>query len=161
SRTLPDLPVFSFVQPLAIPEGVRADRARFGLPEGACVFATAFDAHSDFARKNPLGVLDAFGRAFADHPDGVQLVLRVQNAQGAKGGAASAEAALRARAAADPRVRVVDGALTRAEALSLVASCDVYVSLHRAEGLGFGPLEAMALGRPAVATAWSGNLDYM
>jgi glycosyltransferase involved in cell wall biosynthesis len=56
---------------------------------------------------------------------------------------------------------IVDGTLSRDDVLSLVASCDAYVSLHRAEGLGLGPLEAMALGRPAVATAWSGNLDYM
>jgi glycosyltransferase involved in cell wall biosynthesis len=58
-------------------------------------------------------------------------------------------------------VLIVDGPLAHGDVLALVASCDVYVSLHRAEGLGLPPLEAMSLGRPVVATAWSGNLDYM
>ncbi len=160
-RALPGLPVFHLPQGVWLPEGVHADRARFGIPAGACVFVTAFDTRSDFARKNPLGALEAFHRAFAGAGDGVRLLLRIQNARGAKAAAGSAEAELRARAAGDARVVLVNGALSHADLLSLVASCDVYVSLHRAEGLGLGPLEAMALGRPAVATAWSGNLDYM
>jgi glycosyltransferase involved in cell wall biosynthesis len=128
-----------------------------------CAFVTAFDTRSDFARKNPLGALEAFERAFAGHPEGygVRLVLRIQNARGRAAAPGGPEATLRARATADPRVILVDGELARADVLSLVASCDAYVSLHRSEGLGLGPLEAMSLGKPAVATAWSGNLDYM
>jgi glycosyltransferase involved in cell wall biosynthesis len=164
ARALPELPVFHFTQAVWLPDGVRADRARFGIPSSACAFVTAFDTRSDFARKNPLGALEAFGRAFADRPagdGGIRMVLRIQNARGRAAAPGSPEAALRARAARDPRVMIVDGALTRDDVLSLVASCDAYVSLHRAEGLGLGPLEAMALGKPAVATAWSGNLDFM
>jgi glycosyltransferase involved in cell wall biosynthesis len=163
-RALPDLPVFHFAQAVWLPDDVRADRARFGIPPGACAFVTAFDTRSDFARKNPLGALEAFARAFADRPagdGGVRLLLRIQNARGRAAVPGSPEATLRARAARDARVMIVDGTLSRDDVLSLVASCDAYVSLHRAEGLGLGPLEAMALGRPAVATAWSGNLDYM
>jgi glycosyltransferase involved in cell wall biosynthesis len=162
-RALPELPVFHFAQAVWLPDGVRADRDRFGIPLGACAFVTTFDTRSDFARKNPLGALEAFERAFKGHPDGygVRLVLHIQNARGRAAVLGSPEAALRARASADPRVLLVDGELTHKGVLSLVASCDAYVSLHRAEGLGLGPLEAMALGKPAVATAWSGNLDYM
>jgi glycosyltransferase involved in cell wall biosynthesis len=162
-RALPELPVFHFTQAVWLPDGVRADRARFGIPASACAFVTAFDTHSDAARKNPLGALEAFARAFAGRPagDGERMVLRIQNACGRAAATGSAEAVLRARAAGDPRVVIVDGALARADVLSLVASCDAYVSLHRAEGLGLGPLEAMALGKPVVATAWSGNLDFM
>ena len=160
-RALPGLPVFHFVQAVWLPAGVRADRARFGIPAGTCAFVTAFDTRSDLARKNPLGALEAFRRAFADSAAAVRLVLRIQNARGSAAEPGSAEAELRAAAAGDARVLLVDGPLTHADVLSLVASCDAYVSLHRAEGLGLGPLEAMALGRPAVATAWSGNLDYM
>ncbi len=39
-------------------------------------------------------------------------------------------------------------------------ACDCYVSLHRAEGFGFGMLEAMQLGRPVIATAYSGNMEF-
>ena len=161
ARALPELPVEHFAQAVWLPEHVHADRARFGLPADACVFVTSFDTRSDFARKNPLGALDAFTRAFGGMRENVELVLRIQNARGTAAETGSAEAVLRARAAADARVRVSDGALAYVDVLSLVASCDVYLSLHRAEGFGLAPLEAMALGRPAVATAWSGNLDYM
>jgi hypothetical protein len=51
--------------------------------------------------------------------------------------------------------------LSYADVLKLYASCDVYVSLHRAEGLGLGLMEAMALGKPVIATAWSGNMTFM
>ena len=39
--------------------------------------------------------------------------------------------------------------------------CDCYVSLHRSEGLGLTMAEAMALGKPVIATGYSGNLHFM
>lgn len=164
---LPELPVFHFPNAVWLDAAPRPDRARFGIPESACVFVTAYDTRSDAARKNPLGALDAFARAFplgapgGAGSDDVRMVLRIQNARGAAAAPGSDEAALRERARRDPRVAVVDGPLAHGDVLALVASCDAYVSLHRAEGLGLPPLEAMSLGRPVVATAWSGNLDYM
>ena len=158
---LPELPVFHFPQAVWLDDPVPPDRARFGIPERACAFVTAYDTRSDAARKNPLGAVEAFARAFPRERDDVRLVLRIQNARGLAAAPGSAEATLRERAGRDPRVLVVDGALAHDGVLALVASCDAYVSLHRAEGLGLPPLEAMSLGRPVVATAWSGNLDYM
>jgi glycosyltransferase involved in cell wall biosynthesis len=38
---------------------------------------------------------------------------------------------------------------------------DCFVSLHRSEGFGLGLAEAMLLGKPAIATGYSGNLDFM
>ena len=35
------------------------------------------------------------------------------------------------------------------------------LSLHRSEGFGLVPAEAMLLGRAVVATGWSGNMDFM
>jgi hypothetical protein len=43
----------------------------------------------------------------------------------------------------------------------LMAAADVYASLHRSEGLGLTMLEALAHGKPVVATDWSGNTDFM
>jgi glycosyltransferase involved in cell wall biosynthesis len=39
--------------------------------------------------------------------------------------------------------------------------CDAYVSLHRSEGLGLTMAEAMLLGKPVIASNYSGNLDFM
>jgi glycosyltransferase involved in cell wall biosynthesis len=158
---LPELPLFHFPQSAWLDTTPRRDRARFGIRERACAFVTAYDTRSDAARKNPLGAVDAFGRAFPGQRDDVRLVLRIQNARGTSAAPGSDEATLRECAARDPRIVLVDGPLAHADLLALVASCDAYVSLHRAEGLGLPPLEAMSLGRPVVATAWSGNLDYM
>ena len=44
---------------------------------------------------------------------------------------------------------------------SLINACDCFVSLHRSEGFGRGLGEAMALGRLALGTGWSGNVDFM
>ncbi len=44
---------------------------------------------------------------------------------------------------------------------TLLAACDSFVSLHRSEGFGVMLLEAMAFGKPCIATGFSGNLDYM
>ena len=44
---------------------------------------------------------------------------------------------------------------------ALFARADCYVSLHRAEGFGLTLAEAMALGKPVIATGFSGNTDFM
>jgi glycosyltransferase involved in cell wall biosynthesis len=50
--------------------------------------------------------------------------------------------------------------VTKEEQLSLVASSDCLVSLHRAEGFGLDMLYAMRCGVPVIATRYSENLDY-
>jgi len=67
---------------------------------------------------------------------------------------------LKAMVTGDPRIRVMNQTMTRAEVLALTAECDCYVSLHRAEGLGMGPMEAMLLGKPVILTNYSGVIDY-
>jgi len=55
----------------------------------------------------------------------------------------------------------MDRTIARADQQYLVRTSDVTISLHRAEGFGLSLAEAMACGRPVIATAWSGNLDFM
>jgi glycosyltransferase involved in cell wall biosynthesis len=38
---------------------------------------------------------------------------------------------------------------------------DIVLSLHRSEGFGLVLAEAMLLGRPVIATGWSGNMAFM
>ena len=39
--------------------------------------------------------------------------------------------------------------------------CDCFISLHRSEGFGFGLAKSMLLGKPVIATNYSGNTDFM
>lgn len=113
-----------------------------------------FDFNSSLARKNPLGALAAWAQAFAGDP-ACELTLKTQN------GGLFPDALAALRAAAPDTVRVVDEVWPYAQVQSLIAGADVLVSLHRAEGFGLTPAEAMALGVPVLATAWSGTLDFM
>jgi glycosyltransferase involved in cell wall biosynthesis len=65
-----------------------------------------------------------------------------------------------ARCRADDRVSLVADTLTRGATFDLIACCDAFVSLHRSEGFGRCIAEAMALGKPVIATGYSGNLDF-
>ena len=44
--------------------------------------------------------------------------------------------------------------------MALYAACDVFVSLHRAEGFGRGLAEALQLGLHLITTDYSGNTDF-
>jgi hypothetical protein len=66
------------------------------------------------------------------------------------------------QAAADRSdIRIVDGYVAPEEKDALMGACDCYVSLHRSEGLGLTMAEAMSLGKPVIATGYSGNLVFM
>ena len=59
--------------------------------------------------------------------------------------------------AADDRddITLRDGYEPAARQRALMAACDCYVSLHRAEGYGLTMAEAMAAGRPVIGTGYS------
>ena len=63
--------------------------------------------------------------------------------------------------AADRRITVLAGTLDRRAALGVVAASDCLVSPHRAEGFGRNIAEAILLGIPVLATAFSGCTDFL
>ena len=160
ANNLPLTPVLSGKQPLFLPEDVRPQRASFGLPPRATVFVGSFDPASDSVRKNPFAIINAFRLAFSQGTEDVRLVIRLNNADGSPMARQSAAQLIEA-AKGDRRIGVAVQRMSYAQVLSLYASADVYVSLHRAEGLGLGMLEAMRLGVPVIATGWSGNMAFM
>lgn len=131
------------------------DRAGLGLPDGF-MFLFTFDFLSAFTRKNPLGVIEAFSRAFRPN-EGPVLVIKSVNGSAQ---VASLEM-LRLAAAGRRDIVMMDGYLPPERKDALIASCDSYVSLHRAEGYGLGMAEAVALGKPVIATNYSGNLAFL
>ena len=132
---------------------------RFGFPAEACVVLTAFDLKSTLARKNPLGAIEAY-RLAVPQPDGHSLlVCKLTSGRGASEQAMEAEVAT--AIAGRPDIRLMREALSEAEMGRLIASADIILSLHRAEGFGLLAAEGLWLGKPVVATAWSGVMDFL
>jgi glycosyltransferase involved in cell wall biosynthesis len=129
------------------------DLSRFGLPPGSFLFLFMFDFHSVMERKNPLGLIEAFKSAFSPS-DSAALMIKSSHAD---------ESALDTikRAAEGAKISVVDTVISREEVNALYRCCDCYVSLHRSEGFGLTIAEAMAAGKPVIATGFSGNMDFM
>lgn len=150
-------PWIHYPQGFPVP-AARPDRERWGFPAGETVFLFSFDIASGIQRKHPLAPVEAFHRAFPR--GGARLVLKVNN-RGLSAEAAQMVDRLRELAGRAPGIHVMDQTLPYGDLLSLYASADVLVSLHRGEGLGLSLMEAMALGKPVIATGWSGNMDFM
>jgi glycosyltransferase involved in cell wall biosynthesis len=143
--------------PLAVvpPVPSALDRAAFGLPRDAVVVLVSFNLASSFARKHPFAALAAFHAAFGDRADRI-LVLKVSHADHAP-----ADFARLAQWATRPNIRLETRTLPPADCHALTVCADIVLSLHRAEGFGLVAAEAMLLGKPVIATGWSGNTDYM
>ena len=151
-----DKPIRVFPLPVRLPEpAAPPDRASAGLPEGY-LFMFSFDFNSTVERKNPDGVIEAFRRAFPD-PAGPQLVIKTIN-----GHRHLPELErLRALTADRADITIYDGFLPTEQRDAWANATDCYVSLHRSEGFGLTMAEAMAMGKPVIATAYSANLDFM
>jgi len=121
-----------------------------GVPRGRFVFLFMFDLASAVERKNPFAAIEAFRRAA---PRDAALLIKTSGASEHRDDFA--------RIREIPNVYVVDRMLSRARVNGLLASCDAVVSLHRSEGFGLILAEAMFLGKPVIATGWSGNVDFM
>lgn len=148
--------VFKFKLPVLKPEiDSSLSRANSGLPD-RFMFLFSFDFFSVLERKNPLGLIEAFTKAFRP-AEGPVLVIKTIN--GEKRIPEMEKLRYAARGRSDVILR--DGYLSALENNSLTALADCYVSLHRSEGFGLTIAEAMALGKPAIATAYSGNLEFM
>lgn len=159
AAALPEARVLPYPQAVHLPPDIVPDRSRFGLSGPQTVFVMSFDLRSDVERKNPWAAVEAFLQAFPPHRSDVCLVIKANNVETLPGLGRHLHR-LR-QVAQDARVRVLDGPMSYRDVLTLYASSDVLVSLHRAEGLGLSLLEAMSLGKPVVATAYSGPMDFI
>jgi glycosyltransferase involved in cell wall biosynthesis len=142
--------------PTPEPEPGPFDRTALGLRPDDFVFLTSFSYLSVLERKNPIGTIKAFRKAFPDDPS-VRLVVKSIN------GDRKPVDVGRVRDAAgdDSRILMWDEHVDAATQAGLIASADVFVSLHRSEGLGLHIVDAMWLGTPVIATDYSGSRDVI
>jgi glycosyltransferase involved in cell wall biosynthesis len=134
-------------------------RRYFGIPETDYTFLFLFDVRSYAARKNPPAVIDSFRRLIAARPYAkVRLILKVNGAEMAPEVIRQLHESL---GDLTSLVIVLRQRMTDNQVKNLIRCCDCFVSLHRSEGFGKALSEAMALGKPVIATGYSGNMDFM
>ena len=118
-------------------------------------FLTFFDFDSYIARKNPLAAIAAFRAAFPRRRD-VELVVKARGLTNDHG-----RRMVSAAIGGDSRIRLIDETLSRSQMSALMSEADAFVSLHRAEGFGFGAAEALAAGKAVIATNWSATSEFV
>jgi glycosyltransferase involved in cell wall biosynthesis len=157
-RGIFDGPITVIPPAVVVDEGSIPKRAHYGMEADRFYFLFSFDYFSSAHRKNPLGVLEAFRRAFPSGSEKVGLIIK---STGTVDHYPEIQKAIKAALAVDPRIRCIDTNLSRSDLLGLIRAADAYVSLHRAEGFGLGMAEAMSLGRIVIGTDYSGCTDFL
>jgi GT2 family glycosyltransferase/glycosyltransferase involved in cell wall biosynthesis len=149
-------PVLTMPHAISFPVPQGDFRPKFGLPDHSFLFLFVYDLNSTQERKNPRAVIAAYRKAF---PSGgsVALVIKTHNTD--RNSDAFAE--LQAELAGLPNTHLICETLSRTAVYELLQVCDCFVSLHRAEGFGLSVAEAMFLGKPVIATDWSGTAEFV
>lgn len=159
---VPDVPTLHSEHPLVVSppsENRETVRNRLNIPPDAFVCCMSFDLRSDFSRKNPGAAIHAFLLAFPTEPD-VRLLVKT-NGDPDRVAMSGHIQNLIALIRSDRRIVLITETLPYEAVLAIYNAADVFISLHRAEGLGLGPMEAMLLGKLVIATGYSGNMAYM
>jgi glycosyltransferase involved in cell wall biosynthesis len=148
------VPVIKIPHSIALPSLV-IDRAALNLPKDQFIFLFIFHPESGYERKNPEAVIQAVKQAFGTNRQDILLILKTKDLP------EPAIAQLQVLTENSPSIQIINEPFTRDQINGLLHSCDCYVSLHRAEGFGLTIAEAMFYGKPAIATAYSGNTEFM
>ena len=130
-------------------------RADFGIPEDKFIFLLMYDVRSISERKNPFAAIKAFNTAFENRDD-ARLLIKLNVPTNWDGENGFVEELKKYK-----NIITISSQMSKATINALVSLCDAYVSLHRSEGFGLGPAEAMAFCKPIVITNYSGNTQYM
>lgn len=161
-REFPKMPVWKILYPFRFAPRTVAEREsvrrRYGLGVGDFVVFFNFDYASGFDRKNPIGVVEAFAKAFCGRI-GTKLVFKTKSSKHYPDECARLRAAVREHGVAG-QVVVEDGFIPEADLYGLTNACDVYLSMHRGEGFGLGIAEAMSLSKPVVVTDYSSTTEF-
>ena len=160
-RAFPNQPVYKIMFPFrfkrkdATPRNEM--RVKYGMGVDDFVVFFNFDFGS-YYRKNILAALKAFATAFRGD-EKAKLLFKTKGAAANKRQVADMER-LVTELGIDRQFIHIPQYLPRADVDGLTEACDVFLSLHKAEGFGMGMAEAMSQGKPVVATNWSANTEF-
>ncbi|MEI7024950.1 glycosyltransferase [Paenibacillus sp. y28] len=156
SRCSP-VPVVRIPTPVFVDTSVPFTRSFFSLPDHTFLFLTMYDMRSQQARKNPMGAVAAFQKAYSASDKSAGLVVKVNGIDHAP----QEREKLKQQIEGWPNIYLIEKTLSRAEVNGLLQVCDSVVSLHRSEGFGLPLAEGMFLGKPVIGTDWSSTRDFM
>ncbi len=130
-----------------------ADMTHFFSKEKVSIL-NIFNVNSGIIRKNAIGIIDAFSQLPEEVTNKSDLIIKINGKN---------TATIDELKALSEQVgfTLINELMSDEEISGLINNCDIYISLHRTEGLGLLPLQAMSYGKPVIATGWSGNMSYM
>lgn len=159
-----DIPVTKISHPVEVKLKSFFDRKYFNLPENTYLFLFFFDFRSYIDRKNPFAFIEAFEYVLSQNNfSDCNVVIKINGAgfsDETKEKFANFIEKIN-KSVAKNKVILLDFEMNENEVKNLIRCCDCFVSLHRSEGFGLGIAEAMYLGKPVIATNYSGNVDFM
>lgn len=159
-RAATGIPVDVVPHPVRIPAKITTDRTavlrRFGIDPARKVILYIFDGASYLVRKNPEALIRAFA-ASCLAAKGWELVLKTKHLHDRP----EAGQALTDLVKTTPGAHLLEVSLHADEVTSLLAAADIYASPHCSEGFGLTVAEAMATGKPVIATDYSGTRDFV
>lgn len=151
------VPVMQIPLPIVV-QAQFVSRSDYDLPDNRFVFLYSFSPTSTIGRKNPFAVIEAYRKVFLNEAHTPLLVIKTHHLDTLYGEKVATP--LRQEITSVGGILIEDN-LSRQDMTNLLSLSDCYISLHRSEGFGLGIAESMALGKPVIATAYSGNMDYM
>jgi len=154
-RSVTDKPVHTIQYGIDTPPCGEYTRDSFTLPDDKFLVLCMYDCNSFIERKNPIATIRAYKQAFSPHEQDVGIVIKLNNPQKAD------IQAIEAELSEYSNVYLIAEVLEKTQVNALIACADIYISLHRSEGFGLIPAEAMLLGTPVIATNWSANTEFM
>lgn len=131
-------------------------RSYFGLPSDVFLYLVMYDFKSVSERKNPMGAINAYKKAFKKNENRVGLVIKVNHLKNEK-----ELYKIKQELKGYNNIYFITKNLSRNEIESLISIVNVFVSLHRSEGFGLPLAEAMCMGTPVIATNWSATTEFM
>ena len=150
------LPVHLAPYPVALPPDTGIDmRERLGIGKQTFMGLAIMDIISCPERKNPWAHVRAWKAAFGDDPSAV-LLMKIRVGKRSK----LVLKELAELIGPGRNVIVATQDLAADEIAALHHDADVFLSLHRSEGYGLNIHEALACGKPVVATHFSANAEY-